>query len=296
MAEMEEYRRQGARHSGGEEEAEPNGRADLHTHTTYSDGVLTPRELVQKAKDAGLTALAITDHDNVGAVDEATEWGKSLGVMIVPGVEMSVSLGEKDIHILAYFVNHRNQNLLDYLTFFRVERLKRAERMVEKLNKINIPLKLEAVLDQAGIGSIGRPHIANALVEEGLTDSYHEAFAKYIGLGGPAYEKKFQLTPPDAFKLVNAARGLSFFAHPGRYTNETEILQLIKVGLDGIEVVHPSHSDTQTQFYREIVHQYFMLESGGSDFHGGRSNDDAIFGSYAVPMHLVAAMRKRLFS
>jgi hypothetical protein len=294
---MEEFEHQGAEHGGKEDLFEDlSGKADLHTHTSFSDGTLSPYELVKKARDVGLAFLSITDHDNVGAIDEATEWGKNLGVAIVPGVELSVTLGDKDVHILAYFFDHRNQTLLDYLTFFRLERLKRAERMVEKLNRINIPLKLDTVLDRAGIGSVGRPHIAHALVDEGLTETYHEAFEKYIGLGGPAYEKKFQLTPEEAFTLINKSGGLSFFAHPGRSVNEAEILQLIKVGLDGIEVVHPSHSDGQKQFYRQIVHQYFLLESGGSDFHGGKRNDDQVFGTYTVPLQVVETMRKRLFA
>jgi predicted metal-dependent phosphoesterase TrpH len=292
---MAEHRVKGEQHSHEREQADSSGRADLHTHTTYSDGVLTPHQLIQKAYASGIDAIAITDHDNVAAIDEAVEWGRSVGIFVVPGVELSITFGQKDIHLLAYFIDHRNEKLLEYLTFFRQERLKRAERMVAKLNKINVPLKLEAVLEQAGAGSVGRPHIAHALVEEGLTDSYHEAFEKYIGWGGPAYEKKFQLTPPEAFRLVNSVGGLSFFAHPGRYTNETESLELIKLGLDGIEVIHPSHNENQTQYYREIAHQYFMLESGGSDFHGGRGTDDSIFGAYTVPMEFVEAMRKRLF-
>ncbi len=272
------------------------GRADLHSHTTHSDGALTPQELVQKARDAGLTALAITDHDNVGALDEAMEWGKSLGVEVIPGVELSVSLGEKDVHILAYFFDHKNQTLLEYLTFFRQERLKRAERIVEKLNKMNIPLTMEAVREQAGVGSVGRPHIANALLDEGLIESYHEAFERYIGMGGPAFEKKYQVNPIEAFRMITGAGGLSFLAHPGKYTTDMELSQLIKAGLDGIEVVHPSHDEKLQEHYRGVVNQYFLLESGGSDFHGGKKNDDHVFGLYTVPMHAVETMRSRLFS
>ncbi|HEY4612900.1 MAG TPA: PHP domain-containing protein [Bacteroidota bacterium] len=272
------------------------GRADLHLHTTHSDGALTPEELVRKAHGAGLSTIAITDHDNVAAIDEAVELGGSLGVEVVAGLELSVTLGEKDIHILAYLFDHKNQNLLEYLTFFRRERLKRAERIVEKLNKINVPLALDAVLGQAGEGSVGRPHIANAMVEHGFIDSYHEAFSKYIGVGGPAYEKKYQVSPQEAIQLISKSGGLTFLAHPGRYTTDLEIAQLINAGLDGIEVVHPSHDEQRRKFYRSVVEQYFLLESGGSDFHGGKKNDDYAFGAFWVPLHVVDAMRKRLFS
>ena len=155
---------------------------------------------------------------------------------------------------------------------------------------------MEAVLDQAGIGSVGRPHIANALIEEGLVDTYHEVFAKYIGTGGPAYERKYQVSPQEAVKLISSSRGLSFFAHPGKYTTETELLELIKVGIDGIEVVHPSHNEARQGYYRGVVNQYFLLESGGSDFHGGKKNDAAVFGQFAIPMQIVETMRSRLFS
>jgi predicted metal-dependent phosphoesterase TrpH len=273
-----------------------NSCADLHLHTTFSDGALSPEELVQRVHAAGLSIVSITDHDNVGALDEAIEAGKKLGIEIIPGVELSVALNDKDIHLLAYFFDHTNQKLLDYLTFFRHERLKRAERIVQKLNDINIPLKLDAVLDQAGIGSIGRPHIASALLEEGLTGTYHEAFMKYIGVGAPAYEKKYQLSPRDATKLISQAGGLSFLAHPGKYTTDVELLDLIQNGLDGIEVVHPSHNETRQEFYRGVIHQYFLLECGGSDFHGGKKNDDDTLGVYTVSLDVVEDMRTRLFS
>lgn len=272
------------------------GRADLHAHTTHSDGALVPYDLIQRAHSAGLNVLSITDHDNVGALDEGIEWGKSLGMEVITGLELSVSLGEKDVHVLAYFFDHRNQDLLDYLIFFRRERLKRAERMVQKLNKINIPLKLEDVLEQAGIGSVGRPHVANALLEKGFIGAYYEAFEKYIGNNGPAFEKKYQLSPADAFKLITKAGGLSFLAHPGKHISELDLSQLIKNGLDGIEVVHPSHDEKLREYYRGLVNQYFLLESGGSDFHGGKKNDDHTLGVFTVPMHIVETMRSRLFS
>lgn len=272
------------------------GKADLHLHTKFSDGVHSPQQLLDKAREVGLTAIAITDHDHVGAFDEASEWGAQLGITVLPGLELSVSLGDKDLHLLAYLFDHTNPMLLDYLAFFRGERLKRAERMVKKLNSINVPLKLDTVLDHAGIGAVGRPHVANALLEEGFVESFHEAFQRFIGIGGPAYETKFQLSPQEAFRLIGQAGGLSFLAHPGRHLPEQDLLLLIKQGLDGIEVVHPSHSDLQRKYYRGIVNQYFLLESGGSDYHGGKKNDDHVFGACTVPLHVVETMRSRLFS
>jgi predicted metal-dependent phosphoesterase TrpH len=272
-----------------------NQKADLHTHTTYSDGFLAPSELIQRARTLGLEILGITDHDTVNGIEDSIEIGKALGVEIVPGVELSSAIDDREIHIVGYFVDYRNKDLLEHLTFSRVERLKRAERIVEKLNSINVPLKLDVVLEKAGPGAVGRPHIANALLDEGLTASYVEAFSKYIGYGGPAYETKYSLSPEGTIALIACSRGLSFLAHPGKYTTDIVLHRLIKSGLDGIEVVHPSHTPEKIQHYHNIVSQYFLLESGGSDFHGGKRDDDEAFGSYNVPTAWVQEMKKRLF-
>ncbi len=270
------------------------GKADLHMHTTHSDGTLTPGELVRRGKSAGLTTISITDHDNVGGIDEAKAIGDELDVDVIAGVELSAAVNEQDIHILGYFVDTKNQDLLDHLAFFRYERKKRAERIVGKLNNLKVPLKLESVLEQAGNGSVGRPHIANALLEEGLTETYNEAFRKYIGFGKPAYEKKYQVSPEAAIKLISSAGGLSFIAHPGNSLDEKVILELINEGIDGIEVIHPSHSPERAAYYNGIVNEYFLLASGGSDFHGGKKNDHEAFGRYYISDVQVNIMRRHL--
>jgi 3',5'-nucleoside bisphosphate phosphatase len=269
-------------------------KADLHLHTVYSDGALTAETLLQEAKLAGLTTVSITDHDNTGAIDEAIAAGERLGIDVIPGVELSTNVGPLEVHLLGYFFDHRNRKFQDYLAMFRTERLKRAERIVEKLNDMKIPLSLQAVLRQAGTGSVGRPHIASALVEEGLTGSYHEAFLKYIGFGRPAYQEKYQISPRDAIGLISDAGGLSFIAHPGNAIEESILLGLIKEGVDGIEVIHPSHSMERTAHYRGIVSEYFLLASGGSDFHGGKKGDRDALGRYYIPQMDVDIMRHRL--
>ncbi len=271
-------------------------RADLHMHTIYSDGVLSPDELARRAKRAGLDVISITDHDNVAGLKEATITGEEVELEVIPGVELSVSVDDRDIHILAYFVDAQNEELLDYLAFMRLERLKRAERIVEKLHAINIPLKMEKVLEKAGQGAVGRPHIASALVEEGLAVSYHDVFLKYIGFGRPAYVGKYQYSPEEAIELIGRVGGLSFVAHPGNSLPENIMLRIIKAGIDGIETVHPSHSPEIVAHYQAIANEYYLLESGGSDFHGGKKNDDASLGHFGVPLSAVEAMRRRLFA
>jgi len=270
------------------------GRADLHMHTTYSDGTLSTHDLLHRAKQAGLSIISITDHDNASAIDEALPLAAELGLEVIPGVELSATIGDQDIHILGYFFDHKNSRIEEYLSFFRIERVRRAERIVEKLNDLKIPLRLESVLDQAGPGSVGRPHIANALVEEGLTETYHEAFAKYIGFGRPAYERKYQVSPKEAIELISSASGLSFVAHPGSNVDEKVLVELIQEGVDGIEVIHPSHSPERVAYYNGIVSEYFLLACGGSDFHGGKRNDYEVFGKYFISDEQVEMMRRRL--
>ena len=269
------------------------GRADLHVHTTFSDGTLSPYQLLMRAQSVGLTTISITDHDNVGALDEAFGVGRQLGLEVIPGVELSASVGEQEIHILGYWFDHTNLQLRDFLSFSRSERLRRAERIIEKLNDLNIPLTMESVLEQAGSGSVGRPHIAHALLEEGITGTYNEAFFKYIGNGKPAYEKKFHVSPEAAIELIASAGGVSFVAHPGNSIDEQMLLDVIRTGVDGIEVVHPSHSPERVAHYGGIVDEYFLLASGGSDFHGGRRNDQEVFGKYYIPEEQVELMRRR---
>jgi 3',5'-nucleoside bisphosphate phosphatase len=271
-------------------------RADLHVHTNHSDGFLSPDELLHKAHTQNISILGVSDHDTVAGIAESIAIGIGLGIEVVPGVELSTMVGEREVHVLGYFIDCDNKHLLDYLSFFRQERLKRAERIVEKLNHIKVPLKIESVLERAAGGSIGRPHIASAMVDEGFIGEYHEAFDRFIGVGKPAYERKFQLSPLEAIKLISTSGGLSFLAHPGRYLTESAVTELIKCGLDGIEVVHPSHSPELTAHYKAVASEYFLLESGGSDFHGGKRNDDWAFGAFYVDDERVLAMKRRLFS
>jgi 3',5'-nucleoside bisphosphate phosphatase len=271
-------------------------RADLHMHTHYSDGIYSPYDLIHKAKSRGLSIISITDHDSVSGISDAIEFGKECDVQVIPGVELSAAVDGKEIHILGYFVDHLNERLLEYLSFFRIERMKRAERIVAKLNTLNVPLTMASVIERAGTGSVGRPHIASALVDEGFIETYREAFERLIGTGCPAYERKFQLSPSEAIKLLGAAGGLSFLAHPGRFVDEGTVQHLVKSGLDGIEVVHPSHSPEWVAHYRGVVGEYCLLESGGSDFHGGKRNDDEALGSFYIDESKVEAMKRRLFS
>jgi 3',5'-nucleoside bisphosphate phosphatase len=268
-------------------------KTDLHMHSYYSDGYHSPEKLIEKAKNQGIKILSITDHDSVNAFSEAAEYAEKAGIEVIPGVEISTDIRDTEVHILGYFVDPQNKDLEHYLNFFREERYKRAIRMVNKLNILGLDITIDDVMVFAKDSAIGRPHIAQALLAKGQVKSFFEAFYKFIGNHAPAYERKVHLSPQSAFKIINDAGGLSFIAHPG---NMPEILikELIDAGVDGIEVIHPSHSPEQVKFYRGIVIEYFLLESGGSDFHGGKREDDENLGKYFTSPKVVDTMRTRL--
>jgi 3',5'-nucleoside bisphosphate phosphatase len=266
---------------------------DLHTHSNYSDGVNSPRELLFKAKQAGIDIISITDHDSLNGIKEAREYGNDIGIEVIPGVEISSDIKDREIHILGFFVEPENEEIEHYLNFFRAERVKRAYRIIDKLKNLGFFISIEDVLNIAKNSAVGRPHIAQAMLANELVSNYQEAFNKYLGNGCIAYEKKVHLSPQSAFKIISDAGGLSFIAHPGNMP-ENILKELIESGVDGIEVIHPSHSSDLVQFYKGIVNEYFLLDCGGSDYHGGKREDDGNLGKYFIGESSLENMRKRL--
>lgn len=267
-------------------------RADLHIHSTHSDGTLSPEEIVELAAQAGLAAVSLTDHDNVAGVGEATVCGERSGVEVIPGVELSAIEDGSDIHMLGYFIETANESLVEHLDLFRNARRIRAERMVEKLNKLGLGVTIEAVLEKAGPAAIGRPHVAEALVDEGLVLSYEEVFRRYIGFGGPAYEPKYEISVEKAVDLIHDAAGLAVIAHPGVYLKEETIQKILDAGVDGIETVHPKHSEETTERLRALARELNLVETGGSDYHGdGRGS--TLFADGTIPYEWVEALKRR---
>jgi predicted metal-dependent phosphoesterase TrpH len=272
-------------------------KADLHTHTHYSDGRFNPAELIELAKRRGLKYIAVTDHDNVDGIAGAIEAGKQHGIEVIPGVELSSEHKGREVHVLGYFIDCSSPDFLEHLAQFRVLRKTRAAKIVDKLNALNVPLLMDEVMEQVkGNASIGRPHIAYAMLEKKVVTNYYEAFSKYLGDNKPAYEKKPNISTKEAIKLISDAGGLSFVAHPGKTIRDEIIIEIIEHGIDGIEIVHPSHTSEDVRYFQNISSQYFLLESGGSDFHGGRINDDSLLGNYWVNEQKVNAMKHRLFT
>lgn len=271
------------------------GFADLHVHTTRSDGYHTPRAIVDKALAVGLKAIAITDHDEIGAIDEAFEYGRSKGLEVIPAVELSVAYRSHDLHVLGYGFDYTKAELLDYIALFKAERIRRAETIVRKLAGMGMPISFEAVLEKAGEGSIGRPHIANVLIEEKFVYSFEEAFNRYLGTGKPAYVDKYRFELEKAFALIRKVGGICAIAHPGIQLTNADLLSLIGHGVEGLEVVHPKHDPGQTRRYREMAEEHGLLQTGGSDFHGGPKGEEA-FGKFKVPMKIVSQLRSMTHS
>jgi len=270
-------------------------KVDLHCHSNYSDGALSPIELLSKANNVNIDIISITDHDSVEGVKEAIEIEKKNNLRIIPGVELSAFMNHTEVHIIGYFIDINNEQLVSNLQIFKNDRIQRAERIVRKINKMNIPLRFESVLSHSGNGSISRPHIAAAMIKEGFIESYLEAFQRYIGNDCPAYEKKLAYSPQQIISIIHEAGGLSILAHPGNTLREEEIFQIIDAGIDGIEVIHPGHTPNMIRYYRKIVNEFFLLETGGSDFHGGLKNDDENLGQFTISHKAVESMEQRLF-
>lgn len=268
----------------------PAGWADLHTHSDRSDGLLPPARLVELAKAAGLRAVAITDHDEVSSIDEALIAGAQLGIEIIPGVELSVTHKQFDVHLLGYCFDHHHPRLTAFLQDFQRERYLRLDRILAKLAALGLPLSKASVLRKAGDGVIGRPHIADAMVEEGLVDSYLDAFNRFLANDRPAFVPKMKLAANDAVKLLHETGGIATIAHPGQDIPDEIVMDMIGAGVDAIETIHPRHSASRTQYYSAIAEAHGLLTTGGSDFHGGRKDDENI-GDYRVKYEVVEKMR-----
>ena len=266
---------------------------DLHLHSTQSDGSFSPTQVVQRAAELGLSAISLTDHDSVAGVQEAQNVGRDIGVEVIPGIELSTQEAGIDIHILGYFIDHENSDLLDYVQKFQDARRNRAEKIVARLNRLGVQITMAQVLYKAGDGAIGRPHVADVLVEEGFVFSHDHAFQKYLGYGKPAYQPKFVLTLREAVEIIHAAGGLASLAHPVLYRRDALIPDLIKQGLDSIEVIHVRHDRADIRRYSDMAQHYGLLKTGGSDCHGD-SRGQAVIGTVQVPSIFLDAMKMRI--
>lgn len=269
-------------------------RADLHVHTTASDGRLTPEGIVRLAVKTGLNVIAITDHDSVDGIAPALEAAKAFSsITIIPGVEINTDVPHGEVHILGYFINYADSKLCSKLYSLRISREGRAIAMINKLQALGMDIEWQRVLELASGGSIGRPHIAQALLEKRYISSLQEAFNKYIGRECPAYVEREKVTPIEAVKLVAEANGLPVLAHPANIDGLERLLpQLINAGLVGIEVWYNNYFPETIDRMRMIALGNRLIATGGSDYHGFGDDTETPLGGVVVPPQAI----ERLFT
>jgi predicted metal-dependent phosphoesterase TrpH len=255
---------------------------DLHAHSTASDGSKTPTDVVAAANAAGLSAIALTDHDTMDGVAEAVAAAGTFGIRVVPGVELSATDNQREVHLLGLHIQ-RQSAIEDSLRAFRDRRHARAIQIVAKLNEIGVPISFDDVLARAGDAAIGRPHLARVLIDGGWARDSRDAFDRYLGAGRPANVPKHRLSMADAIALVHAGGGLAVLAHPGPDGRRETIERFVALGLDGVEVWHPGHSAEDTNRLSALAEFFGLVPSGGSDWHGA-AEGPRVLGVMRVPL------------
>jgi len=265
---------------------------DLHIHTNASDGLLEPADILARIRNAGIETFSVTDHDSVAAVDEMKRRAAIFGLKLVHGVELSAEYEGRELHFLGYFIDHHNKRFLDYLYLFRRRRSQRAEEMLIRLAKLGIEISIERVAELARNGPVGRPHIADAMVEKNIVASRDEAFDKYLHDNSSVYVEKYRITPDEVIDLIHSIGGTAILAHPGlSKATDQVITSLIDKGLDGIEVIHPRHSPEEQKHYIDLAEKLGILISGGSDFHGDPDKDEKL-GEHVIDLSVVKCIEE----
>lgn len=242
--------------------------ADLHIHSTASDGTLTPAQIVRQANETGLSAISLTDHDTVDGVQPAIQAALKTDLEVIPGIELNTDLGDVEIHILGYYLEIRSKQLQNVLNELRHAREDRAQTMIKKLSAMGIFLSFDRLQEIAGFGTIGRPHIAQAMMEAGYVSSIREAFDNYLRFGKPAYVPRHKLDPFRAIEIVQNAAGIPVLAHPGLMNKDELIPEFVEKGILGIEVYYPQHTPDMIEKYCLVCEKYGLIKTGGTDCHG----------------------------
>ncbi len=265
--------------------------ADLHLHTAFSDGTYSSEELIRQAAEKKLAAVAITDHDSVEGVELAQKAGDASGIEVLSGIELTAEEEGLEIHILGYLIDQRNEELIKRLDFLKKKRVERIYKIVDKLKDLGLKLRPENVFDISGNGTVGRLHIARAMVKEGLVGSIFEAFKNYIGDKCPAYVLGFRFSPKNAIALIKESGGIPVLAHPYVLGRDDLIPKFVDYGLMGLEAYYAEHTPPMTKDYLKLAMKYKLLVTGGSDCHGNAKPEVKI-GSIKIPYGLVEKLKK----
>ena len=266
-------------------------KGDFHTHSTNSDGVRSPTELVDLASEHGVRVMALTDHDTLAGLDEAeAAAARHPGFLLVPGVELSCDVPGTEVHVLGYFIDRNDARLQEQLETFRAGRIDRAQRIISALERLGAPITWERVQEIAGEASVGRPHIAQALLEAGHIETFGEAFDRFIGRDGPAYAERSKLEPPEAIEMIGNAGGIAVFAHPG-FTKEYERIagELADAGLFGLEAYYKHYDPDMVASLVALADRLGVFALGGSDHHGIDRDEERQPGEIPLPDAVVDA-------
>lgn len=267
------------------------GRCDLHIHSHYSDGTLSPAELVRLAHGLGLGACSITDHDNIEGQDEALREGSRLGIEVIEGVEFSVRIDSQDIHILGYLIDTDDEALSEEVAMLGEARLERAEEIVRRLAGSGLEIPFEEVMVLSGKGTVGRPHIAKILLTRGLVGSFQAAFYRYIGEGRPCYVPKKVLPLGRVVSLIRGAGGVAVWAHPGdRIRDRALLTEILEAGVMGLEAYHPNHDEAMERDIETTAREHGLVTTGGSDYHFFEAKQIDV-GGVTVPYSAVLDLR-----
>ena len=267
---------------------------DLHSHTSASDGQFAPDEQVALAAKAGITTLAVTDHDTVAAIAACTEAAKRLGIRLIAGIEVSCALHRREVHILGHFIDPTHPDIASYAERLSRERRSRMEEMVGRLQAMQIPVTMADVEAVAKAGSLTRPHLARALVDRRICSSVKDAFDRFLGDGKPAAVQKFETTVEEGIALIRAAGGTATIAHPGSSrVHKLELQRMVDAGLAGIEAIHRDHPPSQRELFTRWADELNLCVTAGSDFHGPQVAPDRIFGSVTMRPEALAKLEGR---
>src|SRR5436309_9163620 len=267
--------------------------ADLHLHTSFSDGTYTPEELVERAGQLRLAAVALTDHDTVEGCARMSAAARRSSLEFIPATELTAEFNGNELHLLGYFVDTHNPRLLSEMARFQQVRQDRIREMVARLNRLNVPLRAEAVFALANCRSPGRPHVGRALVMGGFCATMEEAFERFLKKNRPAWVPKFKISALDAIALIHRAGGLAVMAHPGLNRTDKIIPDLVSAGLDGLECFHTKHTPSTSEHYVRMAKEFNLAITGGSDCHG-LSKGKPLIGTVKLPYEYVEKLKGKV--
>lgn len=273
---------------------------DLHLHSTFSDGTLTPTALVRLAKAKGLAGISITDHDTTEGTAEALSAGETMGIEVVPGIEMSVVHNDLHLHLLGYYINHDSEELQSMLQQIQMARSRRNTEIIDRLQHLGLNVSVAEVQQKSTVGQTGRPHMAQVLVEKGLVGSMDEAFARFLGRGAAAYVPRQILPVTEGISLIVQAGGIPVLAHPATIDNSLRkipalVEQLVPLGLGGLEVYYPVHTSKNQKQLTGLAARYGLVVTGGSDYHGDIRPGTMLAGgkNVYVPRNVLDMLKER---